>query len=282
MKAFISVDMEGMPYIVSPEHLSLKKALYNEARKIMTRITKCVCEELHNNGFTEVLIADSHGPMVNLLIEELPDYAQVVRGFPRTTSMVSLIEECNVAIFLGYHAKFGTRRAVMDHTYSGASIRYIKVNGIEVSELLLNSYVAGHYGIPVILVAGDEKLIEDDVKKYLPWVEYVVLKRSIGRYSAVSRSIRAIENELRSKVRTACRNLKDTKVLRTEYPIDLEIRLLNSAYADTAELIPGIVRVDGLTIRYRAKDIIEAYKIMELIALSAAGTRAVISGIIFP
>ncbi len=277
MRAFISVDMEGMPHIVSPEHLSLKRALYGEARKIMTRITKCVCEELHNNGFDEVLIADSHGPMVNLLVEELPDYTQVVRGFPRTTSMVSLIEECNVAVFLGYHAKFGTRRATMDHTYSGASIRYVKVNGIEVSELLLNSYVAGHYGIPVILVAGDEKLIKDDVKEYLPWAEYVILKRSIGRYSAVSRSIKAIESELRSKTKSACENVKTTRPLRTEYPVNLEIRLLNSAYADTAELIPGVMRLDALTIRYQARDIIEAYKVMELVALSAAGTRAVIS-----
>jgi len=33
MKAFISVDMEGMPYVVIPGHLNLKGALYEEARK---------------------------------------------------------------------------------------------------------------------------------------------------------------------------------------------------------------------------------------------------------
>jgi len=111
----------------------------------------------------------------------------------------------------------------------------------------------------------------------LPWTEYVILKRSIGRYSAVSRSIKAIESELRSKTKSACENMKNTRPLRTEYPVNLEIRLLNSAYADTAELIPGVMRLDALTIRYKARDIIEAYKVMELVALSAAGTRAVIS-----
>ncbi|RLF84389.1 peptide transporter, partial [Thermococci archaeon] len=39
MKAFISVDLEGMPFIVSPQHLVEKGALYNEARKIATEIT---------------------------------------------------------------------------------------------------------------------------------------------------------------------------------------------------------------------------------------------------
>ena len=66
MKAFISVDMEGMPYIVIPGHLSLKGTLYEEARKTATKITLTVAEELHKNGFNQILIADSHGPMVNL------------------------------------------------------------------------------------------------------------------------------------------------------------------------------------------------------------------------
>jgi D-aminopeptidase len=32
MKAFVSVDLEGMPYIVIPGHLNLKGPLYERAR----------------------------------------------------------------------------------------------------------------------------------------------------------------------------------------------------------------------------------------------------------
>ncbi len=279
MKAFVSVDMEGMPYIVSPEHVSLKKSLYNEARKIMTYVTRVVCEALYENGFEEILVADSHGPMVNLLVEELPEYVELIRGFPRMLSMVSCISQCNAALFLGYHAKYGTAKAVMDHTYSGASIRYVKINGVEVSEMLLNAYVAGHYNIPVIFVAGDEKLIEDDLKKYMPWTEYLVLKRSLGRYAAISKSLKIIESELRSKVKIACDKFKkgEIKPLKTNYPVDLEIRLMNSVYAEIAELIPNIERIDGLTLKYKAKDIIEAYKILELVVILSAGVRSIIS-----
>ena len=38
MKAFVSVDLEGMPYIVNVEQLSINRKLFNEARKIMNKI----------------------------------------------------------------------------------------------------------------------------------------------------------------------------------------------------------------------------------------------------
>ena len=114
MKAFISVDLEGMPYIVAPSQLNLKGALYEEARKIATKITLAVADELHKNGFGEVLVADSHGPMVNIHVEDLPEHVEIIRGFPRPLSMVTGVEGCDAAVFLGYHAKFGTAKSTFD------------------------------------------------------------------------------------------------------------------------------------------------------------------------
>ena len=281
MKAFISVDMEGMPYIVSVEHLLPKKSLYDEARKIMTRVTRVVCEELYSNGFKDIIVADSHAMMINLLVDELPDYVSIIRGAPRVLSMVSLINECDVALFLGYHAKYGTARAVLDHTYSGSTIRRIEINGVEVSECLFNAYIAGHYNVPVILVAGDERLIEDDVKKYLPWAEYVVLKKSLGRYAALSKSFKVLEEELRVKVRRACEKFSkgEVKPLKTKYPVHVRMELISSIYAEFAELIPGIRRINGLTIEFEAKDVVEAFKIMQVIILLGVGIRAVTSSV---
>jgi D-amino peptidase len=134
VRAFISLDLEGLPYIVSREHLFVKGALYSEARKIATEIVKVTAETLHHElGFEEVIIADSHGPMVNILPEDTPDYIELVRGFPRPLSMVAFAKGSDAAIFLGYHAKAGTDRATFDHTYSGASIDSLEINGVEVS-----------------------------------------------------------------------------------------------------------------------------------------------------
>ena len=275
MKAYISVDMEGMPYIVSGEHLSPKKVLFSEARKIATSVVNFVAEELYKEGFTEILLADSHGPMVNIDVEKLPEYVEIIRGFPRPVSMVAHVEEADAVLFLGYHAKFGTSLSTFDHTYSGSIVRSVIVNGVEVSEFLLNAYVAGYYGKPVILVAGEERLLSDDVAKYTPWAVRIPLKRSLSRYSARSPSLKRIEEMLRKGVSEAVKRFREgeTKPLRTSEPVNLRVVFQSTAYADAVSLMPGSRRIDGLTVEYTANGIVEAYKLLELWVLAAYSMR---------
>ncbi len=275
MKAFISVDLEGMPYIVIPGHLSLKGSLYKEARKIATKVTFIVAEELYKNGFDEVVVADSHGPMVNLLVDNLPEYVELVRGYPRPVSMVAGVEEgCDVALFLGYHAKFGTTRSSFDHTYSGGTINKLEINGNAVSEFLLNGYAAGELKVPVILVAGDAQLLEDDVEKYAPWAETVPLKRSLSRVAAKSQSMVRIEKNLRKAVARAVVNYRKNKakLLTAKKPVRVKMTFQRSHFADVAESLPMVNRIDGLNVEYEASDMIEGYKIFELLVLAAHGT----------
>ncbi|MFW9903295.1 MAG: M55 family metallopeptidase [Candidatus Thorarchaeota archaeon] len=278
MKAFISVDLEGLPFIVIPGHLSLKGTLYSEARDIATKIALIVVDELKKNGFDEILIADSHGPMVNLKVDELPEYVEIVRGTPRPVSMVVGIEECDVALFLGYHAKYGTAKATFDHTYSSRSIHRFEINGVPVSEYLLNSYAAGFYNVPVVLVAGDAQLIRDDVTKYTPWVETVVLKQALSRVSAKSPSMIKIESQLRDAVIKAIINFKNKKIelLKTEEPVKARIIFNASHFADIAELLPMVIRTDGLTVEYSADTIIDAYKIFQLLVYAASGVSGLL------
>lgn len=109
--------------------------------------------------------------MVNLLVDDLPEYVEIVRGFPRPLSMVSGVQDCDAALFLGYHAKFGTAKSTFDHTYSGGSISRVEVKGLVASEFLLNTYAAREFGVHVVLVVGEAQLLKDDVKLYAPWTE---------------------------------------------------------------------------------------------------------------
>ncbi|WP_461864755.1 M55 family metallopeptidase [Thermococcus sp.] len=279
MRAFISIDLEGMPFVVSREHLFVKGALYSEARKIATKITLITAEELHKMGFDEIVVADSHGPMVNLLVDELPEYVELVRGFPRPLSMVAFAKGSDAALFLGYHAKAGTGHATFDHTYSGASVDYLRINGIEVSEFLLNSYLLGHYGIPVILLGGDARLIEEDVRRFAPWTVAVPFKNAISRYAAKSPSMKRLEVELRKAVDEAVRRFEEGagEPLKTAEPVNIELRFLGSEMADAAELLPQIERIDGKTVRFEAQNIEEAYRIFELLILAATGVRSIVT-----
>jgi D-amino peptidase len=278
MKAFLSIDMEGLPYVVIPGHLGLKGSLYEEARKIATKVALITAKELHGNGFDEILVADSHGPMVNLLVDDLPEYVEIVRGFPRPLSMVAGIEGSDIALFLGYHAKFGTAKSTFDHTYSGSSIIRVEVNGLAASEFLLNAYAAGEMNVPVVLVAGDAQLLEDDVRVYAPWAERVALKRSLSRVSARSYAMARIEQELVAGVKRAVSNFKQGKVKKLEVkkPVDMAITFSASHFADAAELLPFVKRMDGLKISYAAESMVQAYKVFELLLLATIGMSNVL------
>lgn len=273
MKAFISVDLEGMPYLVIPGQLALKGVLHDEARKIATKITLTVADELRKNGFDKVVIADSHGPMVNLLIDDLPEYVEIVRGFPRPLSMVAGVEDCDAALFLGYHAKFGTAKSTFDHTYSGGTINKVEINGVAASEFLLNAYVAGEFKVPVIAVAGEAQLIKDDVKRHAPWIETVALKHSLSRLSAKSPSMTTIEKELREAVKNAVDKFRHGKAekLVAKAPVKTLVTFLTSLYADGAELLPIVKRLDALRVEYTSGSMIEAYKTFEFLAIASMG-----------
>ena len=277
MKAFISVDLEGMPYVVILGQLGVKGPLYEEARKIATDITLYVTDELHKNGFEKIVIADSHGPMINLLVEDLPECVELVRGNLRPTSMVAGAKGCDVGVFLGYHSKAQTINSTFDHTYSGGSVHKLVLNGIEVSEYLLNTYTIGELGIPPILVAGDKQLIEDDVKTKTPWVETVALKESLSRLAAKSPSMKLIEKELRAATNRAVKNVKESKVqpLILEKPINVSLTLRDTHQADAVAFLPIIERKDAITVEYVAKDVNEAYKTFQaIVAIASAASTS--------
>ena len=273
MKVLVSVDAEGLPGIYQFTQIVPKYSAFAELRKVMTEVAKAVAEVLQSEGFTEVWIADSHGHMGTIIYEDLPDYVRLVRGFPRPLSMVPCINEgFSAVLFIGYHSGAGTVRSVLDHTYSSAAFHEIRINGEKASEFYMNALVAGHYGVPVILVAGDDKLREE-VAQRTPWAEYVIAKRSLARTSAVMEPLQKFLRNLKEGVGRATKKLKEglAKPLKINGPVTLEAVMRHTDYADAAEAVPGIVRVDAYTLKYVAQDIIEAYNVVEVLALIALG-----------
>src|SRR5205807_630429 len=93
-----------------------------------------------------------------LRAEERPQPAALASGDPKTHSMVQGIDGgFDAALFIGYHARAGTRNAILDHTYADR-IHEVRLNGKPVGELGINAAFAGVHGVPVALVSGDAAL----------------------------------------------------------------------------------------------------------------------------
>lgn len=277
VKAFVSVDMEGLPHVVSNEHTSPGRRLYDEARSIMTACVLSVVEELKARGAEQVVVADSHGPMINLHPEQMPRSVSLVRGSLRPLAMTAGSAGCDFAVFVGYHASPDVPNATFDHTMSSRTIRKLAVNGTPMSEFTLNAAILGEAGMPVVMVAGDKALLDGDVAEHTPWATRVVLKESMGRYSAKSPSMQEVDEALRKGAREAVSTFAggSASLFKLSTPADVEVTFHYTSLADAAALLPESVRVGGSAVRFRAKTATDAMKTVELLIYAASGVKAI-------
>src|SRR5437016_2038026 len=123
MRVYISVDMEGIAGVVHESQTDPTTpafaAEYGRFRRLMTAEANAAVEGALAAGATRVLVNDSHWFMRNLLAEELHQAAELVSGDPKPRSMVKDSDSgFDAALFIGYHARAGTRNAILDHTYA--------------------------------------------------------------------------------------------------------------------------------------------------------------------
>jgi len=262
-KVFISVDAEGLPYIVSPLQLMPGRSLFGELRSVATRLTRLAASLFIEHGYN-VVIADSHGLMVNIDPLEMPRGVEVIRGFPRSLSMVAGARGSSYGVFLGYHARAGVD-SVLAHSFSSRVVYKLTVNGLEASEYLFNALLLGEWGVPIGLVAGSNELGKE-VEEHTPWAVWLPLSRSTGYLSSASPSIEEVEEELREAVEESLRRSRagELKPLRMSWDtVEICIDFMSPAYAETAALMPGAVQDSGRRVCYRAASVEEAYRAME-------------------
>jgi D-amino peptidase len=156
LKVFISVDMEGIAGVAAGIECSSRGPDYDYFRKIMTQETNAAIEGALDSGAAEIVVRDGHGAKTNIIPGLLHPKAKLLRGVTdRPENMMLGIDETfDAVLFIGYHAKAGTKNGVLAHTSSGNVID-LSVNGVSLPEGGYNALIAGLYDVPVVFVAGD-------------------------------------------------------------------------------------------------------------------------------
>ncbi len=269
MKLFISVDMEGIACVTHGDHVKMEGPAYEAARKWMTAETNAAIEGAMEAGATEVVVADAHGLMRNLLPDELHDDAQIVFGTPRPLLQMEGIDDSfDAAFFIGYHARAGDGLGVLAHTHVGKIVHELRLNGEPVTEAAFNAAVAGHFGVPVALVAGDDRLAAE-IERTHPWIERVVTKWAISTFSARNLTPKAAQQAIRAAAKAALERIDRMTVVRLEAPIAFEAHFLKAIYAQLAADIPGAERIDPRGVRYAGNDMVEISRVWRLMINAA-------------
>lgn len=263
LKVYISADMEGVVGVVTGDQLGPGGFEYGRFREFMTAEVNTAIEAARAMGATEIVVSDSHGNGENLLIEQLPADIQLVRSWPRPLMMMEGIDETfDAAIFIGYHASTTNLEGVRAHTISSANLTAVRLNGVEMMEASINAAIAGDFGVPVVMISGDDATVEE-AQRVVGDMEGAVLKWNYGFHSARTIMPEAANELIGERVRAALGRLDEFEPYRMEGPVELEISFKNYMPAELMAYLPMVERVDAHTIRFVGSDMTEISKFIE-------------------
>jgi len=261
MKVLISVDMEGITGVVAMAHVLADKREYQRFRKLMTAETNAAIEGALAGGATQIVVNDSHGGMVNLLIEELNPAVELISGSPKPLGMMEGMDaDVDMVFFVGYHAASGTGAAVMEHTWSGRVVGEVALNGQVVGEVGFNAALAGAFGTPVVLVTGD-RAVTEEAQTLLGPIETVAVKEGVSRYAARCLHPQVAQERIRQAAERAMQ--LEVPPFVVPPPITLRIVFRRAIHADMAAMMPGSRRLDGCTVEWTGEDMPTVYRALQ-------------------
>lgn len=269
MRVYITADLEGISGIVDADECITGKPGYDRARRLQMGDVNAAIAGAFDGGATEVVVNDSHGRMQNLILEDMDPRAELITGSDKPFFMVQGLDSSfDAAFFIGYHTMAGTP-GILNHTYRGNLIFDVKLNGIKAGESEINAAVAGHLGVPVVLITGDS-LLAEEVKSSVNPPQFVITKYPSSRTNARCIHPNTVHDRIKQAAKTALEQLDRTRLYKIESPVTLEVGFWRPNMAQAAAVLPGARQVDPRTTVYEAKDIIEAYKALRVF-LAMAG-----------
>ncbi|WP_030900453.1 M55 family metallopeptidase [Streptomyces sp. NRRL F-5126] len=271
MKILISADMEGATGVTWPADVLPGTPQWERCRALFTSDVNAAVLGFYDGGADEVLINEAHWSMRNLLLERLDSRAQMLTGRHKSLSMVEGVQHGDVdaIAFVGYHTAAGTE-GVLAHTYLANSITGVWLNGKRASEGLLNAHVVAEYGVPVVLVTGDD-LTCVDADGYAPAARKVAVKDHVSRYAAVCRTPERTAADIRSAAKEAAALAhRHEPVDGGPFTVDLEFDAAH--LADASTVVPGVAPSGERRVSYTSPTMYEAirtFKAVTTIASSA-------------
>ncbi|MCB5181142.1 M55 family metallopeptidase [Streptomyces antimicrobicus] len=244
MKILISADMEGATGVTWPADVLPGTPQWERCRALFTSDVNAAALGFFDGGADEVLVNEAHWTMRNLLLEQLDERVQMITGRHKSLSMLEGVQHGDVdgIAFVGYHTGAGAE-GVLAHTYLANSVTGVWLDGVPASEGHLNAHVVAEYGVPVVLVTGDD-LTCVDAAGYAPAARTVAVKDHVSRYAARCRAPARTAADIRAAAKEATALAVRHDPVRGG-PFTIEVEFDAEHLAAAATVVPGVTRAPG-------------------------------------
>lgn len=258
-RVFITTDMEGIAGVVfsrdivagnetqagrdRPTAYMEHPDYWDHYRDLYTKEVNAVVMGARRGGARSFVVNEGHGGNLfgSILPWDLDTAALLVRGWPKPEVMTTGLDStAGAAIFMGFHAGPHTP-GIIAHAYAFDSIM---INGHWLNETGVNALIAGEYGVPVVMVSGDNVAMEQARAQLGPSVITVTTKIAIGSSAGVTYSPAVVRQMMidsaAAGIRRAIRGEVQPFRLEKPYQVDLVLRrTFNAQIALAVDSIPN-------------------------------------------
>jgi D-amino peptidase len=242
-RALILGDIEGITGVDDWRQIFPGRAGYDAACRDYANDVNAVVRGLRAGGASEVLLVDTHAAGTNLVGQEVVGCVAI--DGPRMLGRIETAFAAGVdaLVLLGFHAAAGTVEGFVPHSFAPATRSWI--DGSLAGEPAFYALMAGHFGVPTIMITGDDHTIAQ-LQPFAPGAHAVQTKTSRSPWSAVSLDPPTARNQLERQAAIAFRNrvaiapsIRGTMTLTVEAQNDVAASLIAG--------IPGMSAGEGRT-----------------------------------
>lgn len=264
MKIFLSADIEGTAGIAHWDEAERDKADYREFRELMTAEVLAACEGARAAGASEVVIKDAHDSGRNIIVDRLPAYARIMRGWSGhpDAMMFGLSPDFAAAIYTGYHAKAGSEANPLAHTTT-TRVSRVLLNDEVASEFTFNALCAARYGVPSAFLAGDAEICAD-ARALVPNIVTVPTLEGFGRASLSISPARARE-AIFEGVKVAISGLSERAMPAVPGPYEVTVEFVNPTDAYRASWYPGARTSGPRAVSFASDDFFEIQRALRFL-----------------
>ena len=253
---FVITDAEGVAGVCRQDQTETKD---QEMRQLLTGEVNAAVEGFFAGGADEVLVWDGHDGSQTLSTLTIHHKARLLAGALGPSMLME--RRFSAVAYVGQHSKANTRAGIMAHSFSSLGIQNMLLNGKPVGEIDIIAAMAGHFGTPAIMLSGDQAAA-NELREIVPQAELAVVKEGLGRYTCISLPVTAARQVVHDAARRSVAKIGSIKPYTVAGPVTLEIEYTTrNSLGPEAGLRPGTTIVDDRTIRFRGKDILEAWSL---------------------